>query len=57
MKKSWVSIKAKLMIMKNWFSEWCQFFDAMHFRPWPAQSGGFLRKIPNVFGFHLNRAN
>ena len=31
-------------------------FDLMHFRPWQAQSGGFLRKFPNSIGFHLNKA-
>ena len=29
----------------------------MHFRPWPVPSGEFLRKIPNTFKFHLNKAN
>ena len=25
-------------------SNWCLFFDSMHFRPWPLPSGGFLKK-------------
>ena len=35
-------------------SKWCCFFDLKHFRPWPF--GGFLRKFPNRFGYHMNRA-
>ena len=36
--------------------KWYLFFDSMHFRPYPAPSGGFLRKSPRKFGIHLNRA-
>ena len=55
--KNFFSHKSKVDSLKKFLKwKWCLFFDLMHFRLWPAPSGGFLRKIPNRFGFHFQNA-
>ena len=53
--KYFFHIKTKLTVSKSLSSMWRYFFDSMHFRLCLAPSGGFLKKEPRQFWFHLTR--
>ena len=40
---------------KLFFQSGVAFFYSLHFRPRPAPSSGFLKKVAGQFQFHLNR--